>query len=328
MLIKDFDTDRKVMIVAEIGNNHEGSFETAVNMMEAAAAAGADAVKFQVIVPEKLVNINNQERIKRLKSFAFSQEQFAKLSKSARDLSLFFIATPFDLESVDFTASISDALKISSSDNTFYPLIQKCAAARLPVIASTGLASELELKKLVEFFPCSRLALLHCICAYPVPEDNANLAMIAKLKKIFPAITIGYSDHTMGIDAAVLAVAAGAEIIEKHFTLDKNFSDFRDHQLSADPVDLDKMVKAIHKTEILMGNGNFVQECEKENLTAVRRSIVAARPLAAGTEIGFEDLAWVRPGGATPPGNEDKFIGRKLVCDVEMHQAMTMEMFE
>ncbi len=322
MKIKDFDTDKKVLIIAEIGNNHEGSFETALKMIEAASDAGADAVKFQTIRPELLVNISNKERFEKLKSFEFSYGQFEKLAELAHKKQIMFMSTPFDLESAKFLGSIADAIKIASSDNTFYPLISAVIETGKPVIASTGLASFEELEKMRRMF-AQDFALLHCVSAYPVPEEEINLSFIGKLKELFYC-EVGYSDHSLGIEAAVLSVAAGARIVEKHFTLDKNFSDFRDHQLSADPEDMAEMAKRIRAAEKMLGNGSDICECEKANIEPLRRSIVAARDLPEGHIVTEEDIIWTRPGGGLAPGEEDKVIGQKLIKPKKSHENLNL----
>jgi sialic acid synthase SpsE len=195
-------------------------------------------------------------------------------------------------------------LKVASSDNTFHPLLEAVAGADKPVIVSTGLAtfSEIaEAKCTVERVWADRgirqdLALLHCVSAYPTPREQANLAAIRTLADTF-GNTIGYSDHTLGIEAAVMAVAAGARIVEKHFTIDKAHSDFRDHQLSADPTDLAELVRRIRGVEAMLGDGvRAPQPCERADIAPLRRIPVARRDLAAGTVLGAEDVVWLRRG--------------------------------
>lgn len=321
MIIGDHNIDERVLIVAEIGNNHEGSYALAEDMVCKAAEAGADAVKFQTFRTEHYVGRADTVRFARLKQFELQFEEFSRLSERARQHGLLFLSTPFDLGSADFLNEIVSAFKVSSSDNMFYPLLDRVAGFGKPILLSTGLVDIATIEKSVtqiqlvwqeQGFTDLGLALLHCVSSYPVAPEDANLAAITTLEKEF-SCTIGYSDHTLGINAAVLAVALGARIIEKHFTIDKNYSDFRDHQLSADPAEMRELVDRIRETEVLLGSGEKKPaKSEKKAEHVMRRSIVAARDLSAGRVIEFEDLTWVRPGGGMSPGDEGLLLGRKL----------------
>ena len=159
---------------------------------------------------------------------------------------------------------------------------------------------------------CQDLAVLHCVTSYPVPPDQANVAAVRRLAEALPC-TVGYSDHTIGLHACLAAVALGARILEKHFTLDTRFSDFRDHQLSADPPEMAELVRRVREVSLLLGTGEKVpQKNELEVEPLVRRSIVAGRDLPTGHRLRFEDLTWIRPGRGLPPGDEPKVIGRRL----------------
>jgi N,N'-diacetyllegionaminate synthase len=319
MKIADIDLDKQVFIIAEIGNNHEGDFGLAKEMIDCAAEAGADAVKFQTIVPEKLVSPSDEARVARLKTFQFSNAQFAELAQFARKAGVIFFSTPFDLESAKFLDTIQPVFKIASGDNTFVQLIETVAGFGKPMIVSTGLADMALLDRVyaqVHRVWMARgvnpgLALLHCIASYPAPVDQVNLAAIRTMMSHFTDCVPGYSDHVLGIKAATYAVAAGARVIEKHFTIDKNYSDFRDHQLSADPADMAELVKAIREVTAMMGTGEKTpQPCEADMQIAARRSITAARDIAAGTVLTAGLLGWVRPGGGLAPGNEGQLLGR------------------
>ncbi len=324
MKVGALETDNRVLIVAEIGNNHEGSFETAARLVEEAATTGADAVKFQTFRAEHYVSASDAERFHRLQSFQLSPDEFRRLSDQARARGLLFISTPFDLESAALVEEIADAVKIASGDNDFYPLIRRIASGFRPVILSTGLTDMAGVDRAVACIRSSRppgvsagLALLHCVAAYPVPIGEVHLGNIAALGARFPGATIGYSDHTLGIEAAVAAVAAGARIVEKHFTLDHDYSSFRDHKLSADPAEFRRLVERVRETERLLGSGEKgIQPCEEGNRAALRRSIATARPLRRGDVIGLADLTWIRPRAGLLPGEEDRLVGRRLTRDV------------
>ena len=319
MKIGEINTREKVLVIAEIGNNHEGSYTLAEEMIGLAVEAGADAVKFQTIIPEKLVSIQQKTRIKQLKKFQLSYDEFTKLSKVAKNEGVIFLSTPFDIDSALFLNELVPAYKIASGDNDFYPLIEVIAEIGKPIIMSTGLMNLDELEKSVLFIKNiwqknhnkEELALLHCVSTYPTPLENANLLAINELEQI--ADIVGYSDHTSGIEAAVLSIAFGARIIEKHFTIDNNYSDFHDHQLSLNPTEFKKMVVQIRIVEQMLGSGKKVPtDLELKSKQNIRRSIVANHNLSAGHKIILEDLDWVRPGGGVRPGNEEKLIGKKL----------------
>ena len=330
MKIGKINTEKKVFIIAEIGNNHEGSFKLAKKMITAAAAVGVDAVKFQTFIPEHYVSSEDQSRINRLRTFQLNFNQFKKLSKYAKKKKLIFFSTPFDIKSAKFLNSIQKIFKISSGDNNFYPLIETIANFKKPIIVSTGAADLITIKKLynkinkiwsLKNMNYQNLSFLHCVSSYPVPQDQANLASITYLKKQFPNIVIGYSDHTLGIDAAVYSVIAGARIVEKHFTLNKKYSDFRDHQISADPKEMRLLVKKIRKVEKMLGKEEInIQNCEKEMQIMGRRSIAVNRDIAKGTKLNLTDLIWVRPGKGFFPGEEKKVTGKKLLKNLKKYE--------
>jgi N-acetylneuraminate synthase/N,N'-diacetyllegionaminate synthase len=320
MKIGPHDLEQEVLVVAEIGNNHEGDFELAKRMIARATEAGAQAVKFQVIVPDRLVSASQTERIRQLSRFQLSSTEFEQLAEAAREQKVLFLATPFDLDSVRFLKPLVAAFKIASGDNDFFPLLEAVARTGKPVILSTGLLGLADVRRSKEFIEgiwqaegCAPgLALLHCVVNYPTMPADAHLLAIRSLQTL--GVTVGYSDHTLGIEAAVLSVALGARIIEKHFTLDHHQSDFRDHQLSAEPSELAELVRRVKQAQALLGAGEkCLRPNEEEVLSRVRRSIVAGRDLEAGTVLAWEDLSWVRPGGGLPPGQERRVLDRKLV---------------
>lgn len=319
MKIGHFDLDADILIVAEIGNNHEGSYALAEEMIGLAARAGANAVKFQTIVPERLVSPREIERIRQLERFRLSYQEYTKLAQVAQQAGVLFLSTPFDLDSARFLDTLVPAFKIASGDNNFYPLIEVIAKTGKPIICSTGLADLAQVRRTRDFIlDCWQrngitqdMAVLHCVTSYPTQPQDANLGALLELKTL--GLTVGYSDHTLGIEAAVLSVALGARIIEKHFTLGNNYSSFRDHQLSANPEQFKSMVERIREAAVLIGSTQKrVLPSEQAFTVTARRSIVAARDLAAGTIITFDDLTWVRPGGGLTPGEERRLIGKRL----------------
>lgn len=319
-----FDRDQ-VLIIAEIGNNHEGDFGLARDLVGLAAEAGVDAVKFQTFRPEHYVSRNDAARFERLQGFQLTDDQFAELAGLARDAGLLFASTPFDLMSAAFLGGVVDFMKIASGDNTFYPLIEAAASTGRPLVFSTGLADQAEIVRAKETIEgvwsansiAPGLAILHCVASYPVPAAEANLAAIAALANAFTDAAAGYSDHTVGVTASQAAVALGARVIEKHFTIDNNYSDFRDHQLSADPETMKHLVAGVREAEAMLGTGGLdPQPCEQDGIEAMRRSVIAARDIAQGATLTADDLTWVRPGGGLAPGNEDQVLGKAATADI------------
>jgi len=318
MRIANFDLEEKILIVAEIGNNHEGDPEVAMKLVQRAAECGADAVKFQTFQTKYFVSRSDEARYLRLKSFELSHQDFERLASLAKSLGLIFMSTPLDLESAGFLDQIVDCYKIASGDNNFYALIRRICETGKPVIMSSGLSDLGQIIKSQRFIEEQwkqlgieqELAVLHCVTSYPVPPDQANLAAIPLLADRL-GCTVGYSDHTSGTGACTVAVALGARIIEKHFTLDKQYSDFRDHQVSADPEEMKELVARIALVRQMLGQGNkALQSCEEAIAQVARRSIVAAADLPPGHKLAEHDLTWIRPAIGLPPGSEAQVVGR------------------
>lgn len=321
MNIGSWTPDQSVLVVAEIGNNHEGDLGLARDMIAAAAEAGADAVKLQTLAPETLVTADQQARRDQLARFALGDDAWPELAEVARANDVMFLSTPFDLRAVHLLDPLVPAFKIASGDLTFAPLLRAVAATAKPVILSTGLATDDEIAAAVAVLEKEwsagghpGLALLHCVSCYPTDAAQASLRRIPALLR--HSEVVGYSDHTLGVRAASVAVALGARIIEKHFTIDRNLSDFRDHQLSVDPPQMRELVAGIRETEALMADEAEVASCEQDSRTAVRRSIAVGRDLAAGATIEASDLVWLRPATGFPPGEESQVVGRRIVRDL------------
>jgi N-acetylneuraminate synthase/N,N'-diacetyllegionaminate synthase len=321
----NFNKLKKTFIIAEIGNNHEGSFEVACKLIKEAKKAGADAVKFQTFETKNFINVNEIQRFERLKKFELTKEEFYKLSLLAKKNNLKFISTPFDINSAIFLNKIVDCFKISSGDNNYYQLIEQVIKFRKSTIISTGLLNFKEIINLYKFVKKlkiinSKIAFLHCVSSYPVKDNEANLLSISFLKKKFP-FTIGYSDHTLGIHAAIAASALGAKIIEKHFTLDNNYSKFRDHQLSANPHNMKYLVDSIRSLEKMMGNENkFLQPSEKKVIHSMRRSLYMSKNIVKNSKINKVDVSILRPFVSLEPADFRKVIGKttKVNLDINM----------
>ena len=320
MKLKNFDLKKKVFIIAEVGNNHEGNFSIAKKLVRLAAKAGADAVKFQTFRTENFIRKKDIKRFKQLKKFELSYEQFKSLKKLAHIKKIKFISTPLDLESADFLIKNADLIKIASSDNNFFPLIEKVLKSKKSIIISTGMTNITQIKDLTSYIykvigkksAEKRIALLHCVTSYPVEDRFANLRSVEYLIKN-SKLTIGYSDHTLGNDACIAAVAMGAKVIEKHFTINKKFSKFRDHALSADYTDLKNIVSRIRKVEKQLGRFNKeIQKPEKKLINIVRRAVYADRDIFPGEKISIKNVKFLRPSLTSNFFYLKKIIGRKI----------------
>tara|TARA_X000000950_G_scaffold175784_1_gene213641 strand:+ start:7104 stop:8102 length:999 start_codon:yes stop_codon:yes gene_type:complete len=315
MKIGKHDLNKKIMIVAEIGNNHEGSLRLAKKMIKLAASSGADAVKFQTFVTEDYVSrpfdIN---RFNMLKKFQLSFKEFIILKNYAEKFGLIFLSTPFDIKSAIFLNKIIKAYKVASSDISFYPLLEVISKTNKPIILSAGIADINDIKKTLNFIKKYRslknVILLHCVSNYPTSHKDSNINNIQHLRNIVNHV--GYSDHTEGIEAALCASAIGARVIEKHFTINKNFSDFKDHKISSDPEEFSNLVKNVRKFETIMGKNSFKTSIMKKKSMKIKRSIAVNKDLPAGTILKFNHLTWVRPGIGFPPGSEKKILGKKI----------------
>ena len=320
MKIKNFDLKKKVFIIAEIGNNHEGSFKIAKKLILLAAKAGADAVKFQTYKTENFIRKEDAKRFKQLKKFELTYEQLKKLKKFAHQNKMRFISTPLDIESANFLIKNTDVIKIASGDNNFFPLIENILNSKKSIIISTGMTNFTQIKKMLRIIfkiigkknAKKRIGLLHCVTNYPVENSFANLKSIKFLKDKLD-LTIGYSDHTIGPEASMAAVGLGARIIEKHFTIDKKFSKFRDHALSADYLDLRNMIISIRKIEKQLGSYNKeIQKSEKKMIKMVRRSGYLKRNMALNEKLKIKDINFFRPALTENFLHLYKIIGMKL----------------
>jgi len=337
MLIGAFDLALRPLLIAEIGNNHEGDPQHAVELTEAAIEAGADAVKIQIIEPSKLVNIAEVARIAQLSRFRLAPDVLADMASRVRRRGRLFMASVFDCATLKVVQDGLDAIKIASGDLNFDPLLDVAARSGKPVVLSTGMARMDEIKHAVQVIAAGigddarvadRLAVLHCVSLYPTPLDQANLGAIPRLARAL-GVTVGYSDHTLGIDQAVLSLALGARIVEKHFTLDKARSSFRDHALSADPAEFQRLAQVVHAYNSIVGTGESdAERGDTSSRAIVRRSIVAARVLPVGAIIEENDLDFVRPANGLPPSEAKDLVGRRLTRSLLRHQVVHPSDFE
>lgn len=336
MKIGKIDLSSDVMIIAEIGNNHEGDVALAEELVGEAARAGAHAVKFQSIIPEHLVVPGQTARLAQLRRYQLSSESHARLARASADNGVMFLSSPFSLDAVDMLDPLVPAFKVASGDNDHVSLLERIATTGKPVILSTGMTTldgvAYSLGTLTRAWARAGIAdpglvLLHCVSAYPTPSGQANLMALRALAGF--GHVVGYSDHTLGIDAAVMSVALGARVIEKHFTLSKTQSEFRDHQLSAEPHELKALVQRVTEANMMLGDGvKRIMPAEEATAEAARRSICASRDLPVGAVLGPDDLAWLRPAGGLLPGSEARLLGRRLVRAVAAGQRLSADLVE
>lgn len=336
MRIGGHDLSKRVLVVAEIGNNHEGDPALAREMVRAAAAAGADAVKFQAIVPERLVAATEVARLEQLRRITLPFDRFPELAETAAENRVMFLCTPFDPEGVRFLAPLVPAMKIASGDNDCRPLIEAAAATGKPILLSTGMLDADGFKTARRWVEAvwdgvgagGGIIPLHCVSSYPTSPTEANLGALREMAAWSPVI--GYSDHTLGIEAAVLSTAMGARVVEKHFTLDRGLSGFRDHQLSADPAEFREMVRRIREAEVLVGDGvKAPTSGEAASLSAARRGGYAARDLPVGRRLEPGDVVWLRPRRAgNSPAELESLYGRALVRPAGVGAPLVFDLFE
>lgn len=327
---------KRTLIIAEAGVNHNGSIDMAKQLIDAAADAGVDYVKFQTFKAENLVtksatkaeyqqrNIGNGDNSQyaMLKKLELSSQQHNELIEYCKKRDVKFFSTAFDFESIDFLASLHLGLwKIPSGEITNYPYLKKIAGYHEPVILSTGMSTMEEIEAAIAVLTKfgvqkDQITVLHCNTEYPTPMSDVNLAAMQDIRRRL-GITVGYSDHTQGIEVPIAAVALGAEIIEKHFTLNRTLPG-PDHKASLEPAELIAMVSAIRNIEQAIGNSyKAVSISESKNKVIARKSIVAAKNICKGEIFTEDNLTVKRPGNGVSPMQWETVIGQKAIRDFE-----------
>ena len=317
----------RTLIIAEAGVNHNGSIEMAKHLIEKAAEAGVDYVKFQTFKSEKLVsrhatkaeyqkaNTDGEDsQLKMLQQLELSHSDHLQLIEHCNHCGVKFLSTAFDLDSIDFLSSLNlDLWKIPSGEITNLPYLRRIAQKGGKVIMSTGMCTIEDIEMAVNVLtsngtPRENITLLHCNTEYPTPWGDVNLRAMHDIAQRLN-LPVGYSDHTQGIEVPIAAVALGATVIEKHFTLDNNLPG-PDHKASLEPHALKAMVEAIRHIELSLGNGvKEISESERKNIAIARKSIVAATHISAGEIFTEENLTVKRPGGGISPMRWDEIIG-------------------
>ncbi|MDO8594529.1 MAG: N-acetylneuraminate synthase [bacterium] len=339
-----------VFIIAEAGVNHNGDISLAKELIDAAAKAGADAVKFQTFDPDTLVTkdakkAEYQERNEHptsvlpskevrkpesqyamLERLALKREDHAVLKSYAEKKGLLFLSTPFSLKDAEFLKELGvPAIKVSSGDANNLPYLSRIATWGLPIILSTGMADLSEVKESVSVLRaggCEDIVVLQCTTNYPTPFEEANLRAIETLKKELNVI-VGFSDHTLGDEAALAAVALGAKVIEKHFTLDRELPG-PDHKASLEPDELGAFVRRIRNVEKALGTGEKIPfESEREIAKVARKSIVTLKAVKKGELFTEENLGIKRPGAGLAPKQYGAVIGAKVTEDIPANTLIT-----
>lgn len=346
-------TQGAVYLIAEAGVNHNGDFSLAKKLVDIVADSGADAVKFQTFVPENLVTKTadkadyqkkngSKSQLEMLQDLALPLDAFAELAEYTKAKNLDFMTTAFDSSSLDFIRSVSlPKLKIPSGEITNLPFIIEHAQLRLPMILSTGMANLNEIEQalsavywgqknstypksvdqLMDFWKArtrtpEEITLLHCTSAYPAPADSINMNAISTLADHF-SLPVGYSDHSLGNTASVLAIAKGATVIEKHVTLSKDMIG-PDHQASMSPEELNAWVNACREATTMLGTSTKQTQTHEADVKSVaRKSLVANKAIKKGSELTIENVTMKRPGGGRPPVDLFSLLGQSATKDYE-----------
>ncbi|MEL4429219.1 N-acetylneuraminate synthase [Shewanella mangrovisoli] len=326
---------QKTFIIAEAGVNHNGDIKLAKALIDAAAEAGADCVKFQTWKTELLVTptakmaqyqientSNTTTQFEMLKSLELSYTDFVELKDYCDNKNIIFMSTPDETQSATFLNNLQNQFKIGSGELTNLPFLSHIARFRKPIILSTGMSNLTEIELALNTLKTSGITIdmvtiLHATTQYPTPMQEVNLLAMNTIKNAFPGVKVGYSDHTLGIEIPIAAVAMGATIIEKHFTLDKKMSG-PDHKASLNPVELCEMVSAIRNLEVALGTG--IKEpsiSELQNIPIVRKSIVASKPISKGQKLTEDNLTVMRPGTGIPPSRWSEILGTTANMDYQ-----------
>lgn len=317
----------KVYIIAEAGVNHNGILNNALKMVDIAKKSGADAIKFQTFVPELVISRyakkadyqvvstgNSQEsQLDMVRKFRLTFEEFLLINDYCKQIKIQFLSTPFDLHSIEFLRTLNmQYWKIPSGEITNLPYLIKIAQTYVPIILSTGMSTIEEIGdalKVLREYGCGEVTLLHCTTEYPAPYAEVNLRVMDTLRREFH-VSVGYSDHTSGIEVPIAAVAMGATVLEKHFTLDRQMEG-PDHKASLEPDELKAMVSAIRNIEVALGSGEKKPSfSEIKNIPIARKSIIASRHIKKGELFSTDNITTKRPGNGISPMKWFEVLGK------------------
>lgn len=336
----------KVFIIAEAGVNHNGDINLAYKLADVAKEAGVDAIKFQTFKTEKVISkyadmasyqkknlSTNESQYEMVKKLELSYKEFKKLKNYCNEIKIMFLSTPDEEYSLNFLVDELNMpfIKIGSGEVTNLPYLRKIAVKNKHIIMSTGMANLGEVEEAINTIKAvnskAKISLLHCTTNYPTSYEEVNLKAMQTLATAFK-LPVGYSDHTLGIEVPIAAVAMGAKIIEKHFTLDKKLPG-PDHKASLEPDELKEMVKAIRNIEAALGDGiKKPNKSEIEIMKVARRSLIATRDIRAGEIIKESDITIKRPGTGIQPKFKDIVIGMKLINNIRQDEPFIWENFK
>ncbi len=332
-----------VFIIAEVGVNHNGRTDLAKRMIDVAQEAGADAVKFQAWKAERLVTRfaakaqyqksatpPEESQLEMLRPLELSEDDLRELLVYSKQKGIKFLCSPFDLESISMLDELGlDIFKVPSGEITNLPYLQKLGGLRKKLILSTGMATLEEIQEALDVVvtagtPLANITVLHCNTEYPTPYEDVNLLAMQTIAREL-GIEVGYSDHTLGLEVSVAAVALGAKVIEKHFTLDRNMTG-PDHQASLEPTELKEMVSAIRNIELVLGDGvKRPSVSESKNIPIARKSIVAARAIKQGDLLSETNLYVKRPGNGISPMRWAEVVGTRAIRDFAPDELIKLE---
>jgi N,N'-diacetyllegionaminate synthase len=340
---KTIGTDNPCFIIAEAGVNHNGKLSMAKKLVDTAVTAGVDAVKFQTAKAEDVVvdtvgiagyakkNMGkNITQLAMIKKFELSYEDFTFLHDYCEKKGIIFLSTPHSIDAIDFLDSLVPAFKIGSGDINNVPALKRVARKKKPIILGTGMSTMKEVKDAISVIRSEKnnqIIALHCTTNYPCPLKEVNLRAMTTMRDELDCL-VGYSDHTLGMIVPLMAVSLGAVVLEKHFTLNRNFSG-PDHKASMTPKELKAMVREIRKIETALGsNEKTPTKSEKKIMQLVRKSIVAKKPIKKGTLLTEQMLSIKRPGTGIPPKELKKIIGKKTRLFINKDQIFQWDMVE
>ncbi|PIP08246.1 MAG: N-acetylneuraminate synthase [Syntrophobacterales bacterium CG_4_8_14_3_um_filter_49_14] len=326
----------KTFIIAEAGVNHNGSLEMALQLIDVAVAAGADAVKFQTFKAEKIIAVSapkagyqkettgsDESQLEMVKKLELDETAHTRLYQYCQHKGIQFLSTPFDLESIDLLSRLGlEIFKIPSGEITNLPYLRKLGALKKRLILSTGMADLGEIEDALDVLTESgtsleNITVLHCNTEYPTQFEDVNLRAMLTIQNAFSGISVGYSDHTLGIEVPIAAVAMGARVIEKHFTLDRNLPG-PDHRVSLEPPELSAMISGIRNIEKALGNGiKRPSPSEVKNKPIARKSLVATESIKTGELFSADNITAKRPGAGISPMRWDEVLGQVAQKDYE-----------
>lgn len=335
----------KAYIIAEIGANHNGDMDLAKSLVELAKQSGADCVKFQSWTKDSVfARVKYEENCfltddyrdrtdhtleSIVDAYSMGESQLLEIMHFCKELEIDFSSTPFSKEEADFLVDVLDApfIKVASMDLNNYPFLEYLAKKQKPMIISTGLSELYEIDKAVRTIEeqgNTDITILHCVSTYPPRDADVNLKNILTLKSMYPTYCVGFSDHTIGVEIPLAAIALGAEVIEKHFTLDKEMEGW-DHKVSATPEELVKITQGANRIIAALGRERIMPTESEEKKREFRRSIVLAREVNAGDVITSTDLDFKRPGGGVKPEYLDLIVGRRAKFDLAYDHVLNLD---